>query len=345
MNEETSMKKLLCLILAFLAAPAMAQAPVAQESLAGTWQGRLEAAPGTTLTIRFIIKAAPGGGYTAVVTSPDEGAIKNVAAKSVKFADKRLTLDVPALSGGYEGTLRNGALEGVWLQEGQKLPLNLRLFEASPLTREEIEALRGEWSGTLKTPNVVLTLVFRFSTAADGKVRAVMDVPEQGVKDWEATDVALDDGHFSMKVPRAALEVKGELEGEQLVGQTIQFGVVTPVTLKKGKYVAPVVYLQVPAATRDLIKGRWSGILGPLKVAVRFESDRQGRTIGFFDSPDQNITGIPITEVALNGTRLTFGIAGFGAKYSGELAGGKLTGEWSQLGMPNPVPLTLTRGN
>lgn len=339
------MKKLLCILLAFVAAPTMAQAPTAQDPIAGTWQGRLEAAPGTTLTIQFIIKAAPGGGYTAVVTSPDQGAIKNVAAKSVKYAGDRLTLDVPALSGGYSGTLRNGALEGEWHQEGQKLPLNLRLFEAAPLTREEMDALRGEWSGTLKTPNIVLTLVFRFNTGADGRLRAVMDVPEQGVKDWEATDIKLDDGHFSMSVQRAALEVKGELKGEQIVGQTIQFGVVTPVTLKKGKYVAPVVHLQVPAATRDLIKGRWSGILGPIKVVVRFESDAQGRTQGFFDSPDQNISGIPITEVSLEGARFSFGIAGYGAKYTGDLAGGKVTGEWIQLGMPKAVPLVLTREN
>ena len=338
------MKKLLCLLLALLATPTLAQAPAAQESIAGTWQGRLEAAPGTKLTIQFIIKDAPGGGYTAIVTSPDSGAVKNVAAKSVKYTGNRLTLDVPALSGGYEGTLRDGAIAGQWLQEGQKLPLNLRPFEAAPLTREEIEALRGEWSGSLKTPNVVLTLVFRFTTGADGRLRAVFDVPEQGVKDWEARDVTLDDGHFTVKVPRAALEVKGDLKGEQIVGQTIQFGVVTPVTLKKGKYVPPVVHLQVPAATRDQIKGRWSGILGPIKVVVRFESDSQGRTLGFFDSPDQGITGIPITEVALDGTRLTFGIAGYGARYTGQLGGDKLTGEWSQLGMPKPVALELTRG-
>ncbi len=337
------MKKLLCLLLPFLAAPTLAQAPAAQESLAGTWQGRLEAAPGTTLTIQFIIKAAPGGGYTAVVTSPDQGAIRNVAVKSVKFADKRLTLDVPALSGGYNGTLRNGAFEGEWLQEGQKLPLNLRLFEAGPLTREEIEALRGEWSGALKTQNIAITLVLRFNPAGDGNLRAVMDVPEQGVKDWEATDLVLDDGHFSLRVPRAALDIKGDLKDGQITGQTTQFGVVTPVTLKKGKYVAPVVHLQVPTATRDQIKGRWSGILGPIKVVVRFESDAQGRTLGFFDSPDQNISGIPITEVALNGTRFSFGIAGYGAKYTGDLAGARITGEWMQLGMPNPAPLTLTR--
>ena len=57
------MKKLFCLLLALVTAPTLAQAPAAPASIAGTWQGRLEAAPGTALTIQFIIKEAPGGGY------------------------------------------------------------------------------------------------------------------------------------------------------------------------------------------------------------------------------------------------------------------------------------------
>ena len=55
-------------LLAALAGPA-----AAQTNLAGTWQGRLEVAPGKTITIHFVIAAAPGGGYSAVVTSPDDG--------------------------------------------------------------------------------------------------------------------------------------------------------------------------------------------------------------------------------------------------------------------------------
>ncbi len=106
---------------AMLAGPA-----AAQTNLAGTWQGRLEATPGKVLAIHFVITAKPGGGYSAVVTSPDSGAIKNVPAASVTFANSKLTLDVPALSGGYAGTLRTGVLEGGWSQEGAKLTRTLR---------------------------------------------------------------------------------------------------------------------------------------------------------------------------------------------------------------------------
>jgi hypothetical protein len=80
-----------------------------------------------------------------------------------------------------------------------------------------------------------------------------------------------------------------------------------------------------------------------LKLVARFESDAQGRLLGFFDSPDQKALNVPITEATLVGSKLTFGIAGAGAKYTGDLAGDKLTGEWSQLGLPKPIPLVLTR--
>src|SRR5262245_11720797 len=117
---------------------AFAGPAAAQTNLAGTWQGRLQVARGNTLAIHFVIAAKPGGGYSALVTSPDSGAIKNVPAASVTFADSKLTLDVPALSGGYAGTLRNGVLEGEWSQEGAKLPTNLKPYETPTLTQADL---------------------------------------------------------------------------------------------------------------------------------------------------------------------------------------------------------------
>jgi hypothetical protein len=322
-----------------LLAAALAGPAAAQTNLAGTWQGRLEVAPGTTLAIHFVIAAEPAGGYSAVVTSPDSGAIKNVPATSVTFADGKLTVDVPALSGGYAGTLNGGAFEGEWSQEGAKLPLSLRPYET--LTQADIDVLRGEWGGPLKAGELEVTIVVRFSTDDDGALRAVMDVPEQGGRDLPATGVTLDDGHFSVAVPAARAEVTGVLEGDQIAGQWKQLGNVFPLTLKKG-YVAAPSYLDLPAAAREQLEGRWGGTLNGLAVIVRFETDAEGRTLAFFDSTQQKILNIPIKQAELTGTRLTFSVA-YGAKFGGELAGDKLTGEWTQPGVPNPLPLALTR--
>jgi hypothetical protein len=342
--KETPMKTLFSSLLLSLLLATQPGPAAAQTNVAGKWQGRLEIQPGKTMTIHFVITAAPGGGYSAVVTSPDNGGIKDVKAESVKFADNKLAIAVPALSGGYAGTLRNGVLEGEWSQEGSKLPLSLKPYQAPSLSKEDIALLNGEWSGKLTpTPGHSVTIVLRFSTDAKGVFKGVLDVPEQGVKDWAGSAVDLDDGHFLFQQPTAQVEIKGTLKGDQIVAQWIQMGNSVPLTLKKGKYLAPVNYLDLPAAARDQVKGRWTGTLGPLSVVVRFETDAQGRMRGFFDSPQQNLPNIPITEAKLEGTKFMFGIAGFGAKYTGDLAAGKLTGEWTQLGMPKPAPLVLNR--
>jgi hypothetical protein len=326
-----------------LLAAALVNPAFAQTNLPGTWHGRLEVAPGKTIVIHFVIAAEPGGKYSAVLTSPEDGAIKDVRAGSVKYADNRLTVDVPALSGGYAGTLRNGAFEGEWTQEGTKLPLTLRPFEAQALKKADLDTLRGEWFGKYRNMGLDVMIILRFSAGADGAARAVLDIPEQGVKDWETKNLELDDGHFSVEIPAAMTRITGTLKGGEIVGQWVQFGNSTPLTLKKGRYVAAPTYLDLPAAAREQLKGKWSGTLGPLTVVMRFETDAQGRTLGFFDSPQQNLPNVPISEAKLDGTKFTIGIAGFGAKFSGELADGKLTGEWIQPGMPKPAPLVLTR--
>ncbi|MEO8016571.1 MAG: hypothetical protein ABI769_02055 [Pseudomonadota bacterium] len=337
------MKTFVCsLLFLFMAGAAPAGTGAAQPNLAGTWQGTLDVATGKTIAVQFVIAAKPDGGYSAVVTSPDSGAIKNVGAGSVTFANNRLVVDVPKLSGGYVGTLRNGVFEGEWTQEGTKLPLSLKPYETPTLTKADIDVLRGEWFGPLNGPGTKVTIVLRFSTGADGALRAVFDVPEQGVKDWEAKDVALDDGHFSIEMPKPQANVRGMLKGDEIVGQWNQLGNSVPLTLKKGRYVAAPSYLDLPAAAREQLKGRWSGTLNGLAVIVSFQTDAQGRTQGIFDSTQQQMS-FPIKEAALAGTKLTFGVS-YGAKYTAELAGGKLTGEWMQPGLPKPLPLVLTRG-
>jgi len=339
--REGPMKKFLFSILLLVG---LAGAASAQTNLAGTWQGRLEPEPGKGLVIQFVITAMPGGGYTAIVTSPDAGAIKNVPAKSVSFADNKLTLDVPTLSGGYAGTLSNGVIAGEWSQAGAKLPLSLRPWQAHALTKADIETLRGEWVGKLTgMSGIHVTIVMRFSSGADGALKSVADVPEQGVKDWELKNVSLDDSYLSLEMPAAHAKVTGTLKGDEIAAQWNQLGNSLPITFKNGKYVAAPVGLDLPVAAREQLKGNWTGTLNGLSVRVRFEPGPQGRTLGYFDSLTQKLLNIPISAATLAWTKLSFEVAGIGAKYTADLAGATLTGEWTQPGVPMPLPLVLTR--
>ena len=206
------------------------------------------------------------------------------------------------------------------------------------------DVLRGEWFGKVRRPErAEMTIVLRFSTGTDGALQGVMDVPENFVKDMEVRDISLDDGQFSAAIPKPHVKITGKLEGDQIVAQWSQNGGTSlPLTLTKGRYVAVPIYLDLPTAARDQLRGRWSGRLKDLAVIVRFETDAQGRTLGFFDITQKKLLNIPMKEAELAGTKLTFDLS-IGAKYTAELAGGKLTGEWTQPGSRNPVPLVLTR--
>ena len=310
-----------------------------QTDLAGTWQGELEAAPGSKLKIQFVVTGKPGGGYGVVVTSPNSGAIKDVAAADVAFTDGKLIVDVPKLSGGYTGTLRNGVLEGEWTQEGQKLPLNLRPYQKPTLTKADMDALRGEWVGKLSVSGIELAMVLRFSNADDGTFRAVLDSPDQNARDIPLTDVVLENGELSAEVPMVRGEFVGKLAGDELVGQWSQVGRGTPLTLKKGKYVAATHDLDLSPAARAQVAGTWRGTLGPLDLVVRFEVADQGKFRGFLDVPAQNAKGVQITEASMTGAKLTFRIAAIGAEYTGDASGATITGEWKQVGMTNPRTL------
>ncbi|HET8698640.1 MAG TPA: hypothetical protein VFO94_14200 [Gammaproteobacteria bacterium] len=327
---------------ALLLSAALALPAAAQTNLAGVWQGELKPTPGSTLKIQFVISAKPDGGYGAVLTSPDNGAIKDVAAEKVAFVDGKLTVDVPSLSGAYAGTLRNGVFEGEWSQEGQKLPLDLRAYQKPVLTKADIDMLTGEWVGTMSSTGIEFTMVFKLAAAADGTFGGILDIPGRRLG-LAVTDVTLENGEFSAQTAVPGT-FKGRLSGNEIVGQWTQpnmGGASLALTVKKGKYVAPTYDLDLPAAAREQLTGSWRGTLGPLELIVRFAADAQGKTHGFLDVPAQNAKDVPITEASLTGAKLTFRIALIGAEYTGDVAGGTITGTWQQVG--RTTPLTLTR--
>ncbi|MEJ0009013.1 MAG: hypothetical protein WDM77_22265 [Steroidobacteraceae bacterium] len=74
----------LCLLPVFLGEAALAQqASGSAQELAGVWQGRLQVDPKTAMTVQFTFSKKPDGTYSAVLSSPDNSGISNVAVSSV----------------------------------------------------------------------------------------------------------------------------------------------------------------------------------------------------------------------------------------------------------------------
>ena len=110
---------LVFLILTFLATFTGAQ------DVAGDWQGTLNTGVGELRLVLHITKAA-NGTLTATLDSVDQQA-NGIPVKSATMKDSKLSLDLEAVHGTYEGTVAADAqsISGTWSQ-GKALPLEFK---------------------------------------------------------------------------------------------------------------------------------------------------------------------------------------------------------------------------
>ena len=281
---------------------------IADEEIIGKWQGKLVPAPGSELVIQFIITKNDDGSYSVVLNSPDQGAIKDIKASSVVYDAGKLTMDVTDLSGSYEGLVKDGKIEGNWMQEGTSIPLNLSPYKKPVLTKEDKAILLGQWHGPIDIPQLSLTAVVRFEINEKDKFVGFFNVPEQGSTESPITNIELDDGNVRFKIA-GALEYKGKLADNEIVGNLYQGAQPIPITLKKGEFKAPTYSLNLPKEIMEGLSGEWHGNLkmpaNILHVECRFETTEKDEFVGFYGLPDQNVKGIPVTGASFSDGELT----------------------------------------
>ena len=317
-----------------------------QESIEGTWQGRLTLGPDQTLTVQFIITQADDGSLSSVINSPDMGGIKNIPAQSTEFDGNNLKIDVAELSGAYTGVLTDGSFEGEWTQAGQGMALILSPYEKPVMTQAEIDILLGEWVGKLNIPAGELTLVFRFAQNEGGELQGFVRSPDQGGNEAPAADILLQDGVFSMKVPAAQVQITGNMSATDFTGKFQQGPQQLDLNMTKGAYEQPENPLDLPEEAIAQLMGEWHGEvetpMGNVAVVYRFEKNDKGNFVAFRDNVDQGATGISVTEVSLTDGAITIVNPGPGGTYSGKLDGEAITGQLQ--GPMGAVPFNLVKG-
>ena len=320
---------------------------MAQTDLTGTWQGKLAIDQKTTMTIEFILTRQADGSYKAVVNSPESGAIKNVPASAVKLTGGKLNIDVASLSGSYAGTVGKGTITGEWKQPGSTLPLVLTPYK-KPVAGT-FKPLLGEWSGKLTVPGIAnLAIIFRFEIAKDGTLAAFMDVPDQNAKGLAASDVKLDSGQVSLKIPAAGIEYTGQLSGNNIKGTFKQGGASFELNFAKGKYQVPGI--DMPAEDMNKLLGQWAGRMKlnqdpnaeMVTVIFRFEKMKDGKLAAFSDFPEQGRRGVALPDVTLKGDQFTIKFPGANREYTGKLSGNSIAGTLASGG--KKLDLTVTKG-
>jgi uncharacterized protein len=111
-------------------------------SLEGAWLGTLKV-PGMALRVVFNITAQPDGSLSGTLDSPDQGAT-GIALSRVSRDNGRVTIEVSAVAGRYEGTLNpeGSAISGKWTQGGMPLDLPLQRVKEAPKPQRPQEPKR-----------------------------------------------------------------------------------------------------------------------------------------------------------------------------------------------------------
>lgn len=158
----------------------LASTTLRAQNVVGDWQGTLDTGAGELRLVLHIAKADDGA-LTATLDSIDQGA-NGIPVKSTTLKDSKLSLDVAAVNGTYEGAVAadGKTITGTWNQ-GKPLALEFRKATAPVKTEHKLAKpsdIDGTWQGTLDTGMAKLRVVFHIVNTEDGLV-ATLDSPDQ----------------------------------------------------------------------------------------------------------------------------------------------------------------------
>ena len=216
----------------------------------------------------------------------------------------------------------------------------LAIALASPARAQDQWA--GDWNGTLTTPAGALRLVLTVRQAADGALSAELESPDQAPgRKIPVTPIAIADGRLSFTVPMIGAHYEGHWQADrQVFSGTFRQGAELPLDFARGAGAArPVI---------EGLDGSWQGSIdrngATLRLVLRVASGVRG-TSAMLDSPDLMAYGLPVSDLARAGRRVSFNVPASGAAFSGTIGDGgeAISGTWARPGSPD-VALTLVRG-
>ena len=220
-------------VLLTVALSAQTQLPVAALTIAGDWQGTLDAG-GAQLRLVLHVAAATDGSLTATLDSIDQGA-NGIPVTTVTLKGSKLSLTVNAVNGSYEGTLNKDATEidGTWSQ-GQPLTLNFKRTMAQ--AKAAPSDIDGAWLGTVDAGALKLRIVFKIINTPDG-LTATLQSPDQGPKWYPATSIKRAGSSLNFTIDSLGVVFDGKVAADlnSIDGTFTQGGRPLPLALKRIK--------------------------------------------------------------------------------------------------------------
>jgi pimeloyl-ACP methyl ester carboxylesterase len=219
-------------LLYILLVSAVAQA----QDITGDWMGTLQAGQ-VELRLALHIKTS-GTGYTGTLDSIDQGA-NGIPLSDIVLKDSKLTFQVPAVMGSYEGTLKAGVITGQWTQ-GQSLDLEFRrnASGAKPVGRKpgKPSDIDSAWLGKLDEGFMGLRLQFHIANMEDG-LSCTLDSLDQGAKGIPCTSITRDASTLKIDMKSIGASYEGKIDDKREVidGTFTQMGKTSPLKLTRAK--------------------------------------------------------------------------------------------------------------
>jgi hypothetical protein len=222
----------------------------AQSSLAGDWQGVLNAG-GAQFRIAWHVTAAKDGSLTSTLDNIDQG-IFGIKVKSLTLDGSHLTLTVDDeievsgqsinVKGVFDGTIDKDVteLKGTWTQtEPEQAPAELDLKHtpaqaaAKPAVPSDIDGL---WLGTLDAGATKLRLVLKIANGPDG-LTASLQSPDQSQQWLPANSATRSGDSLNFTIESLGVVYDGKIDAglNSIDGTFTQGGRPLPLALKRVK--------------------------------------------------------------------------------------------------------------
>jgi mRNA-degrading endonuclease HigB of HigAB toxin-antitoxin module len=219
-----------------------------------------------------------------------------------------------------------------------------------PLARAQAQIV-GDWQGVASVQGADYHVIVHITAASDGSYAATLDSPELGATGVAMSGVTFKDGKFSMNVDAYHGVYTGTLssDGTKISG-VFAGDQETPIEFTRvAATAAPASAAAAAPAGAASIAGDWHGALNTggktLRVVLHVVAAKDGTMTGTLDSIDQGLSGIPVNNMTVKDSKLTFAVDALPvhASYEGTVkpGGSGIDGAWTQ---GQPLTLNFTPG-
>ena len=230
MTRNIILSIILLLILVFTSSLVMAE----NDKYVGNWKGGINI-QGTQLGVILHLEESADE-LAGTIDIPAQGAM-GIPLSDLKVNGQNITFKMANIPGDptFTGQIKGQIIEGTFTQNGQQFLFTLeRESEASAEESQNFEPVLGTWVGQLKYSGTEMDIVLHIDQTSDGKLDASMDSPHQGVTDIFVNKVDVDGNQVVIQSNMIGVTFEGQIEenGQKMVGDWKQNGVVIPITFK-----------------------------------------------------------------------------------------------------------------